>query len=154
MLPYLIVEMIKKEEPFAMHVGKMMKELFRLLKKRTGEQTEAQISMEQFILLYRISKEQDEVIQNDMAEIMGKDKSSILRMIDCLENKELVRRVVNASDRRKNHIMVTKKGERVIEQHLEIEFELTKELQEGLTEHDMDIFYKVLNHIREKAKKL
>jgi MarR family transcriptional regulator, transcriptional regulator for hemolysin len=145
--------MIIQDKPFAMQVGKTMQELFRVLKKRTGEQTEAKISIEQFVLLYRINLEQDEVIQNDMAGIMGKDKSSILRMIDCLENKDLVRRVVNINDRRKNHIMVTKKGERVINQHLETELELMKELQEGLTENDMEMFYKVLNHIRNNAEK-
>lgn len=137
-----------------MIVGRMMKAMFRVLKKRADEQTEAALTIEQFGLLYAISKEANEVIQKEMAEIMGKDKSAILRMTDCLEKKELVRRVVDQNDRRKNNLMVSKKGERTIEQWLKIGVELNNELTEGLSESDMETFFKVIHHIKNKAEKL
>ena len=146
--------MEKQVKPFGMIVNKMILEFFQALKKRTGEQTEDRLTIDQFGLLYAISLEEDEVIQKDMAETMGKDKSAILRMIDTLEEKELVRRVVGRADRRKNNIMVTKKGERIIGQYLKIEFELTEELQQGLSKSELDTFYKVIEHIRNKAKQL
>ena len=146
--------MEKQVKPFGMIVNKMILEFFQALKKRTGEQTEDRLTIDQFGLLYAISLEEDEVIQKDMAETMGKDKSAILRMIDTLEEKELVRRVVGRADRRKNNIVVTKKGERIIGQYLKIEFELTEELQQGLSKSELDTFYKVIEHIRNKAKQL
>lgn len=137
-----------------MIVGGMMKEIFRVLKKRTAEQAETSLTIDQFGLLYSISKEKEEVIQKQMAEIMGKDKSAILRMIDCLESRDLVRRVVDPNDRRKNNLMVSKKGERTIEQWLNIERELNKELLDGLEQSDIDAFFRVIDYMRNKAKDL
>lgn len=142
------------EKPLGMIIGKMMSAMFRVLKKRTCEQTEAKLTIEQFGLLYFIKKEENEVIQKDMAEIMFKDKSSILRMVDTLENKELVRRVVDINDRRKNRLMVTKKGERAIEEWLKIELELNGELLQGISQADLETFYKVTSHIQCNAEKL
>ena len=90
--------------------GKLMREIFRVFKKRINMQNEEEIRItaEQFHLLNAINSKKEEVIQKDMAEIMGKDKSAILRLIDSLEEKELVRRVVDKNDRRKNYLMVTK----------------------------------------------
>jgi len=128
--------------------------MFRVLKKQAFEQTEIKLSLEQFGLLHTINMKSEDVIQNDMAKMMGRDKSSILRLIDSLEEKELVRRVVDKNDRRKNYLMVTKKGEKIIEQYLEIEFKLVKELQDGLSKSDIETFYKVINHIKSNAEKL
>lgn len=143
-----------QHKTLVMRIGGMMNEVFRVLKKRTAEQMDTKLTMEQFRLLFLISREEDEVIQKQIADIMGKDKSAILRMIDCLEQRDLVRRVVDTTDRRKNNLMVSKKGERTIEQWLSIELELNKELLDGLEQADIDTFYKVIEYMRQKAKDL
>jgi len=146
--------MKKHEKPFGMVIGKMMREMGKVLKQRSAEQTETKLTIEQFILLHAINVHEEEVNQQDMAALMGKDKSSILRIIDSLEEKELVRRVVDQKDRRKNYLMTTKKAEKVLVQYLEIELNLERELTEGLTEEEIQIFYKVVNHIKSKAEEL
>lgn len=137
-----------------MIMGGLLKEMFSVLKKRNAEQAEANLTIEQFRLLYLISKEEDEVNQKQIADLMGKDESAILRMIDCLESRDLVRRVVDQNDRRKNRLMVSKKGDRSIEQWLNIERELNRELLEGLEQSDIDTFFKVIDYMRNKAKDL
>lgn len=137
-----------------MLVGRMMKEFFRVMKKRSVDQTEEKLTIEQFRLLKVISLEPDEVIQKDIAEILGKDKSAILRMVDCLENRELLRRAVDINDRRKNRIMVSKKGERAIDQFIKVELQLTNELMDGLDDADIDAFVRVIEHIQAKAQQL
>jgi len=137
-----------------MTVGRMMHEMVRVLKKRTSELADVKLTIEQFGLLHAIYAKNDDVIQQDMADIMGKDKSAIYRIIDSLEEKELVRRVVDKDDRRKNFLMVTKKGEAVIDQYLAIEFKLNNELKVGIPESDIETFYRVVNHFRNKAEKL
>ena len=146
--------MEKQNLPLGMIVGRMMHEMFRVLKKRTGEQADVKLTIGQFGLLHAISMKEEDVIQKDMADMMGKDKSAILRLVDSLEEYELVRRVVDKTDRRKNYLMVTKKGERVIEQYLEIELKLKDELMQGSTEAEMNAFYKVINYIKSNAEKL
>ena len=142
------------KRPLGMIVVNMLKPMFCVLEIRAAKQTDTKLTMPQFVLLFKISEEKDEVTLKDMAEKLGKDKSAILRMIDLLEKKELVRRVVDQNDRRKNQLMVTKKGERLIAEFREVELELNCELLEGLSDDDMQTFYKVVNHITVKADQL
>lgn len=132
----------------------MLKPMFCVLEMRAAKQTGLKLTMPQFVLLFKISEEKEEVTLKDMAEKLGKDKSAILRMIDLLEKKELVRRAVDQNDRRKNQLLVTKKGERLIAEFREIESELNSELLEGLSDADMETFYKVANHIQIKSEQL
>lgn len=141
-------------EPIGINVIEMLKSMFRVIENRAAQQTNIKLTMFQFKLLYSISVEREEVILKDMAEKMGKDKSSILRMINLLEKKELVRRVVDQNDRRKNQLMVTKMGERFILDFQKIEQELNIELQEGLSESDIQQFLKVVNHLKMKSEQL
>ncbi|MCK9220758.1 MAG: MarR family transcriptional regulator, partial [Bacteroidales bacterium] len=75
----------------------LFRDLIRAFMKRINEQGEEaiRITHEQFGFLYAISKNKNDVIQQDMAEFMKKDKSVILRTIDSLEEKNLIRRVVS-----------------------------------------------------------
>lgn len=129
-------------------------EVLRILKKRFQEQTEIQLTIDQYGLLLAINQEGDDVIQKNMAEATGKDQSTILKLTDSLEQKELVRRVVAPDDRRKNYLMITKKGERVLEQFRQIELELISDLQQGLTKTDTNALYRIMNKIKINAEKL
>jgi DNA-binding MarR family transcriptional regulator len=146
--------MENKKNPFGMAIGSMMREVVRLIKKRITEQAEIKLTIEQIGLLLVISMNKEEVIQQELACSMGKDKSAILRTIDMIEAKELVKRVSDTTDRRKKYLMITKKGERVIEQYLTIENELSSLLQNGLTDEEIATFYKVVDHIKTNAKAL
>jgi len=140
--------------PLGVIVGRMMKEMFRVLRKLTGELCEIKLTVEQFGLLYGISRYKDEVAQQDIANYLGKDKSSVLRLIDSLEEQKLVMRMDDQHDRRKNCLVVTDLGHEIIKEYLDIEFKLLEELQQGLTESDMETFYKVVRTIKERAEKL
>lgn len=140
--------------PLGMVVIGMLKSMFRVLENRAYERTDIRLTMPQFGLLHTISKEKEEVILKDMAEKMGKDKSAIVRMVDQLEKKELLRRVVDQNDRRKNLLLVTKKGERLINEFIEMELKLNEELQSGLSTEDMQTFYKVVNHLKQKSEQI
>lgn len=131
-----------------------MREVVRVLKKRIAEQADIKLTIEQIGLLLVIFMHKEEVIQQELACSMGKDKSAILRTIDMIEAKELVKRVSDTTDRRKKYLMITKKGERVIEQYMKIEEEMTTKIQIGLTEEEITIFYKVVDHIKANAKTL
>ncbi len=138
------------------NTGRMLHEVYRVFKKLSeGQQNmEIYITPEQFGLLHAISEKTEEVIQKDMAEMMGKDKSAILRLIDSLEEKELVKRVADSKDRRKNYLIVTKLGYRVIEQYLKIAEDMMLVIQEGLSQEEIDTYDRVVSHISSKAKEM
>lgn len=147
-------DMKNEKRPLGMLVVDMLKSMFRVIESRAYEHTGMKLTMPQFALLHTISKESDEVILKDVAEKMGKDKSAIVRMVDQLEKKELLRRVVDQNDRRKNLLFVTKKGERYIADFMAIELKLNEELEEGLSEDDLLTFYKIVNQFKLKAQQL
>ncbi len=140
--------------PLGMIVGRMYKEMFRVLRKRAHESSDVKLTIEQFGLLHCIGANKDDVVQQDMADVLGKDKSSILRLIDSLEEQKLVNRVNDPHDRRRNCLVVTELGHEVIRHYLDIEFKLLDELQQGLTESDLNTFYKVVRTIQGNAEKL
>ncbi len=141
-----------KDHPLGFTIGRTLAEYFRSLRKRIGETSDMRLSPEQLGLLYALSKEDEEVIQQKMAEKLGKDKSAVLRTIDNLESKELVRRIPSKNDRRKNQLFVTKKGEAVIKRFLEAEISFSREILDGLSEEQINTFYYVLGHIRMKSE--
>jgi MarR family transcriptional regulator for hemolysin len=150
--------MKNQNTPLEIELGlghKILEDMFHAIRKRIKNQAEIQlqITREQFKLLHAISQNKEEVTQKDMADMIGKDKSTILRLIDSLETKELVRRVVDTKDRRKNYLMVTKKGEEIIKQYEHILKEMIDELQQGLNESELNTFYKVAAHFKSKAER-
>jgi len=146
--------MREKELSVIMNFGSMLQEVFRAFKNLINSQSNTPLTINQFGFLIAIYEKKEEVIQKDMAEVLGKDQSSILRIVDSLEKKELIRRVVDNDDRRKNFLMVTKKGDHVIEQYLKIESQLDNKLLDGLSKSDIDTFYKVTDHIKNNASKI
>jgi len=128
--------------------------MFRVLRKHFNEQTKEKLAIQQFGLLHSISCEGEDAIQKRMADKMGQDKSAILRLMNSLEDKKLIKRVVDPNDRRKNRLVVTRKGKRIVKECLEIEFNLVAILQEGLTQSEIKTFYKVVNKIKDNAEKL
>ncbi len=148
--------MQKQQSPLKIEQGHLiLDDMFHAIRKRIRNQAEIQlkITREQFKLLYAISQNKEEVTQKDMADMIGKDKSTILRLIDSLETKELVRRVEDTKDRRKNYLMVTKKGEEIIKRYEQILKVMIEELQQGLNESELNTFYKVAAHFKNKAEK-
>mgnify|MGYP003875131625 CR=1 FL=1 len=140
--------------PLGMAIGKMMHQFLRLLKKRLSEQTDITITLEQMGLLHLLMESKEDLIQKDMASCMGKDKSTVLRIIDSLEAKELVRRVVDLKDRRKNYLMVTKKGEKVMEMFKTIHDNVAQEITKGINKEELEIFYKVLHQLETASASL
>ena len=95
-----------------------------------------------------------DTIQQDIADIVKKDKSAVLRQIDNLEKKNLVQRIVEPSNRRQNIIRVTDEGINLINEVNKKLNEIQTLLSEGLEADDLVTFYKVLSHFRNKAKTL
>jgi MarR family transcriptional regulator, transcriptional regulator for hemolysin len=149
--------MANQNSPLEIKMGHIiLEDMFNAIRKYLRNQADKKLNItrEQFKLLLAISQNKDEVIQTDMADMMGKDKSTILRLIDSLETKELVRRVVDTKDRRKNYLMVTKKGEEIIKLYEHVLKVMIEDLQQGLNESELNTFYKVAAHFKSRAEHL
>lgn len=140
--------------PWTMIHRRLSSDLFRVFKKRIRDQVKIKLTLDEYGLLLSINNKGDKVIQKNMAEAMGKDQSVIMKLIDSLEKKKLVKRIVGLNDRRKNFLDITKKGEEVLEQYMKIELTLIEELHQDIPSSEIENFRKILLFIRNKAEKM
>lgn len=112
----------------------------------------SEITFEQMGLLYYISKNKKKnIIQQDIADLMNKTKSAVLRTLDILEEKKFLKRAAMANDRRKNVIQLTTKGCEVINKMHEKFLEMEKELIKGFTKAEQENCMSVLLKIQNKC---
>lgn len=109
--------------------------------------------MDQIVVLIIVRHNCEFIVQQDLVDIMGKDKSVILRMVDALESDGLLKRVADPNDRRRNILELTERGVSLTNRVFEIEDQVSKELLQGISKDDLDVFYGVIDRIRENAQK-
>ena len=86
--------------------------------------------------------------QNALAQLLGKDKSAIVSIIDQLTEQGYVTRTVNPNDRREHLISTTKKAEQDVPQIMTAYEEMNNDLTQGITTQEMDTFYAVLQKMK------
>jgi len=145
--------MTEEDLPFGMIVFEMMKHFLKVLKKEMNH-IDGDSTIEQMGLLIAISTNKKCIIQQDMADLLGKDKSSILRTIDTLEKRSLLIRIKDPKDRRKNIINITDLGKQTLKQHFEMERILTKSMLKGISEKELESFYYIIARIKRNAEKM
>jgi len=121
---------------------------FELRLKRYG----MKITSGEFVLLYRLSSMQsDKITQQNFATLLGKHKSVILRQIDVLEAKNLVARMADETDKRKNIISLTKKGRETLDKVLQIEAEMMHQMTVGIDDDAIESLKQTAWKIQENA---
>lgn len=134
-------------------IGKLRNKLHRLMKQRYAAEANIKLTVEEFILLTMIRAKTDQILQN-IAIATGKNKSVVMRMIDSLEKKGLVKRTVNPEDRRENLLSTTDMGEQVVAEYHKIEKKLSYELLKGIPDEKVEVFFEVVEEISRRTNSL
>lgn len=124
---------------------------FLVQKEFSGEGLD--LTKEQWSVLKRLMVN-DGQPQNDLAFITHRDKTSMTRLINAMEDKELVIRRKEENDRRVNRIYLTKYGKEVIERVLPIMYKLIPNVQDTLEQEEIDILIKTLKKIKGRIEAL
>ena len=109
-----------------------------------------ELTFEQFIMLLMIDSKGD-LIQQDIANHLQKDKSIVVRQMNGLIEKEYVVRLPNRTDKRKKNLILTTKGTEIMNKITELNFEVSSKLLSGVDEDDYLAFGRVLNKIQENG---
>lgn len=109
-----------------------------------------ELTFEQFIMLLLIDSKGD-LIQQDIANHLQKDKSIVVRQMNGLIEKEYVVRLPNRTDKRKKNLILTTKGTEIMNKITELNFEVSSKLLSGVDEDDYLAFGRVLNKIQENG---
>lgn len=134
-------------------IGKLRNKLHRLMKQRYAAEANIKLTVEEFILLTMIRAKTDQILQN-IAIATGKNKSVVMRMIDSLEKKGLVKRTVNPEDRRENLLSTTDMGEQVVAEYHKIEKKLSYKLLKGIPDEKVEVFFEVIEEISRRTNSL
>ena len=134
---------------FNMNMGKLISSAHNMMTRRFVQNTyEAglDISLDQWMVLGPIHYHGNPS-QKLLSDVCLKDKTSISRIINTLENKNLVVRVSDQIDKRVNRIILTGAGKQLFSDIQPIMNKTKKEVSRGLSEFEIKTFKDVLSKI-------
>ncbi len=106
-----------------------------------------ELGLEHFTLLHFISRNKN-LTQQDLANHFLRDKSIILRQVNTLIHLEYVVRKTDKADKRKKNLMLTEKGNELLQFSKNLSQEVSAELLNGVTTEELNHFRNVINKIQ------
>jgi len=101
-------------------------------------------------VLLELEKAESMLSQKDLASRIGIEPSSLVRQLDDLEKRGLVRRHVMEADRRVNAVQLTEAAGPVLDTILEIAGQVRQEITWELSEDDLATTARVIAHINKR----
>ena len=130
-------------------LGMLIGQVHRLSTKRFVQNSHMhglEISLDQWLVLGPVWKN-DGISQKDIAEYCGKDKTSITKIIDTLEKKNLVVRVTDQLDHRVKRVVLSQKGRELFLSALPVMAQTRDELRSGISDKEIEALKSILNKI-------
>ena len=106
------------------------------------------LTPEQFLVMDTLWDE-GKMSQQQIANTILKDKNSVVKLIDGLEKKNLVKRVANSADRRQNLIELTPYAKEIQQGVTDIAMNAVDLIIKDIPKNEMYIFIKVLAKMAE-----
>lgn len=122
-----------------------LKGIKRILSKRFSEE-EINLTLEQYFILNILDNEED-LILKELAAIVDRDKSAVLRHIDCLEEKHFVARATDPKDKRRKLLLITKNGIKELQKARKLDQNVNEDLTSDLDKEKLQEFETFLTKI-------
>ena len=127
-------------------MGKTMKLIDTYMANRLAERN-IDLTKVQLVLL-KILYSNDGQPQNDLALLTNRDKASLARLIDTVERKGLVVRVLSKDDKRIKYVHITKKGMEYYERARPLLQEMIQDIQQGMSKRDIEFMIDKFKHMQ------
>ena len=134
---------------FHMSMGMLINSAHRAMTKRfvqNAMKSGLDISLDQWMVLGPIWQ-LESASQKELGEITLKDKTSITRLVDVLEKKNLVVRVEDQIDHRIKRVILTNAGKQLFFDVLPIMEKTREEVRKNISDQDIETFKRVLSSI-------
>ena len=126
------------------HTGSRLKQ-FIAAKLRKAQ---VPLTPEQFMLIDLLWNH-GAMSQQQLADMMKKDKNSVTQLIDAIERKGFVLRQQNAQDRRSNTIVLTEKAMELRDEAKQKGISILDEMLEGISEEELHSFLSTLQKLND-----
>ena len=130
-------------------IGMLMSQVDRLCTKKFVQNARKfgmDISQDQWIVIGPIWKQKG-ISQKEIAEYCGKDKTSITKIIDTLEKKNLLVRYSDQIDQRIKRVVLSNKGKDLMKNVMPVIEQHRNDLLEGIKSREIETFKVVLKKI-------
>lgn len=87
--------------------------------------------------------------QQQLADLMKKDKNSVTQLVDAIERKGFVVRQQNAQDRRSNTIVLTEKAMELRDEAKQKGISILDEMLDGISEEELHSFLSTLQKLND-----
>jgi DNA-binding MarR family transcriptional regulator len=124
---------------------------YRQFAQRQIDKAGIDITIDQWLVLKSIQDWPD-ISQHQIAENVFKDFASVTRMIELLVKKEYLQREFHKTDRRRFNLVITKKGQAVIQKVIPVITANRKQALKSLTKVEIKNNKAFLNQIIENCK--
>ncbi|MFT6014229.1 MAG: DNA-binding MarR family transcriptional regulator [Chitinophagales bacterium] len=111
------------------------------------------LSREQMIILAHL-QEKDGLVQNDLAFITSRDKTSLTRIINNMEKKGLLKRVRCENDQRRNKIFITTAGINQFKKGIPLVLAIVDKMQAGISKPDIKKAIEVIKKVSQNITEL
>ncbi|NNM69778.1 MAG: MarR family transcriptional regulator [Gallionella sp.] len=110
-------------------------------------------SHSRWLLLWHLSRN-DGCTHRELAELIGIEAATLVRLVDHLEREGLLRRCGSETDRRVKHLHLSDAGKKVVEDIRGYAADLRKEVLSGLSQPEIKTALEALENIRGKLETL
>jgi DNA-binding MarR family transcriptional regulator len=104
------------------------------------------LTPEQFLLIDLLWNH-GEMSQQQLADLMQKDKNSVTKLVDAIERKGFAVRKQNINDRRSNTVVLTEKAELIKNEAKSKGMSILDEMLENISEEELRNFLKTLHKL-------
>ena len=104
------------------------------------------LTPEQFMLIDLLWNH-GEMSQQQLADMMHKDKNSVTKLVDAIERKGFVVRRQNKNDRRSNTLVLTEKANQLKPGAKQKGISILDQMLEGINENELRMFHETLRKL-------
>lgn len=94
------------------------------------------------------------LFQRELANLMGVNQPTLVRMLDTLETQQLVQRRFDPQDRRVHHLHLTEGGDALVAQINRRAKRLRQTLLDGVSDNELATATRVLSRILDNSERL
>ncbi|MDZ7681025.1 MAG: MarR family transcriptional regulator [Fodinibius sp.] len=126
-------------------MGFAVKGILRQLRQRFEEEG-LKLTLEQYFILNILNNNEGLILQ-ELAEIVERDKSAVLRLINGLEENHFVARNTDPDDKRRKILLVTKNGMQELEKAIALDKEVNDTVTENIPQEKLENIEQTVSEI-------
>lgn len=138
------------DQSIGLQTNRMQKKLLRYLNRSLESYN---ITLEQWVVLSTLA-EQENINQKTLSVKSGKDPASLLRILDILERKSLIKRGLDKLDRRAFLLQITPQGKNLSEKVAPFIEEKFKGITSGIANSEILVFQQALKKMDDNLETL